>query len=65
MTLAENDVAPRFDLTTEVLIASFEDAGGDARTRTVVLAHSSAGDLCQMILSEGIDVVVCGGGGAW
>jgi predicted Fe-Mo cluster-binding NifX family protein len=61
LTLSENDVAPRFDLTTEVLIASLGRDGAETRTRTVVLAHPSPEDLCQLILSEGIDVVVCGG----
>ena len=61
MTLSENDVAPRFDLTTEVLIVSFLDDGTREKTRTVVLAHASAEDLCQLILNEGIGVVVCGG----
>jgi len=61
VTLSENDVAPRFDLTTEVLIASFREDGSVDRTRTVVLAHASAEDLCRLILTEGIDVVVCGG----
>jgi predicted Fe-Mo cluster-binding NifX family protein len=61
VTLSENDVAPRFDLTTEVLIASLEPDGAGARTRTVVLAHPSPEDLCQLILAEGIDVLICGG----
>ncbi len=61
VTLSEKDVASRFDLTTEVLIASFEEKGMDAQTKTVVLAHPSPEDLCQLILTEGIDVVVCGG----
>jgi predicted Fe-Mo cluster-binding NifX family protein len=61
VTISENDVAPRFDLTTEVLIAFFMEDGVDDKNRTIVLAHASAEDLCQLILKEGIDVVVCGG----
>ena len=61
LTLSESDVAPRFDLTTEVLIASLREDGSGDKTRTVVLAHASAEDLCQLILNEGINVVVCGG----
>ena len=61
VTLSESDVAPRFDLTTEVLIASFREGGSGDKTRTVMLAHASAEDLCQLILNEGINVVVCGG----
>jgi hypothetical protein len=61
VTISENDVAPRFDLTTEVVIASVGDGGSPDQTRTIVLAHASAEDLCQLILNEGIQVVVCGG----
>ena len=61
LTLSESDVAPRFDLTTEVLIASLREDGSADKTRTVVLAHASAEDLCQLILNDGINVVVCGG----
>lgn len=56
-----NEVTPRFDLTTEVLIASF---GPDRRMqdqRVVVLPQASAEKLCHMILTEDVQVVVCGG----
>ena len=61
VTLSENNVAPRFDLAAEVLICSIGPEGSAERTRTIVLAHASAEDLCQLILEEGIDVVICGG----
>ena len=61
ITLYENDVAARFDLTTEALIASFGADRADEERKTLVLAHSSAEDLCQLILDEGVDVVICGG----
>lgn len=61
VTISENDVAPRFDVTTEVVISSEGDGGSPDQTRTIVLAHASAEDLCQLILNEGIQVVVCGG----
>jgi predicted Fe-Mo cluster-binding NifX family protein len=61
VTISENDVAPRFDLATEVLIVSLHEYSSNEKIRTVVLAHASAEDLCQLILSEGVNVVVCGG----
>ncbi len=61
ITLFENDVAPRFDLTTEVLISSIGANRSIERNKTIVLAHASAEELCQLILSEGVDVVICGG----
>ena len=61
ITLRENDVAPRFDLTTEVLIAALGVDGPVEEDKTIVLAHASPEDLCQLILNEDIDVVICGG----
>ncbi len=59
--MSENDVAPRFDQTTEVLITTIGADGPVEEDKTIVLAHASPEDLCQLILNEGIDVVVCGG----
>ena len=61
ITLCENDVAPRFDLATEVFVCSIGTDGSAEHTRTIVLAHASAEDLCQLILEEGVEVVICGG----
>ncbi len=55
------EVAPRFDLATEVLIVSLSESGNRRETQTVVLPHASAEDLCQLVLTEKIDVVICGG----
>ncbi len=55
------EVSPRFDLATEVWIGV---QGADNRflqERIVILPQASAENLCQLILSEGADVVVCGG----
>jgi len=61
ITLCENDVSPRFDLTTEVLISSLGTDGSIEKNRTVVLARASAEDLCQLISNEGINAVICNG----
>lgn len=61
ITLSENDVAPRFDLATEVVISIIGEDRSVEQNRTIVLAHASAEDLCQLILKEGIHVVICGG----
>ena len=61
ITLSESNVSPRFDLTTEVLIASLGEDGSIEENKTMVLAHDSAEDLCQLILSEEVNVVICGG----
>ena len=61
ITIWRNDVAPRFDQTTEVLIVSLDREGRVEHRKTVVLPTVSAEDLCHMIISEGINWVICGG----
>lgn len=56
-----NEVTPRFDLTTEVLVATVDDQGKLQGESVVVLAKASPETLCHMILTESIQVVVCGG----
>ena len=59
--LYENDVAPRFDLTTEVLIATGDGTPPAGGQRMVVLPRASADQLCHLIITEGVQVVICGG----
>ena len=61
ITLSENDVSPRFDLTTEVIMTELSSNRSVAGERTIVLPHASAEDLCHLILTEGVDTVICGG----
>jgi predicted Fe-Mo cluster-binding NifX family protein len=61
ITLYESDVAPRFDMATEVLIATLGPDGSVVEEKNIVLPQASAEILCQLILGEGVDVVVCGG----
>lgn len=55
-----DDVAPRFDLAPEALIAGIDDDGRIADERTIVLSQASADALCRLILDERIALVVCG-----
>ncbi len=57
--LFENDVAPRFDLATDVLIV--KRRGEELREKVVVLSRASAEELCKLILNENVNAVVCGG----
>ena len=59
--LHENDVAPRFDLATEVLIVTGIGKAGSGDKRMVVLPRASADQLCHLIITEGIRTVICGG----
>jgi len=61
LTILENEVAPRFDLATEVVVAVLDSDGTLTQKRTVVLPQAGAENLCHLILSEGIETVICGG----
>lgn len=56
-----DDVAPRFDTAQEVLIAVMEDDGRVADKRVVILPEASAEGLCNLILTERVDEVICCG----
>ena len=60
ITLRENDVAPRFDLTTEVLLQSGGLTDEAARRKILILPQASAEELCHLILAEEVRTVVCG-----
>ena len=57
----ENDVAPRFDLATEVRIARALGGRMGRNVRTVLLSSASAEELCGVIVRENASVVLCGG----
>ena len=59
--LHENDVAPRFDLATEVVIAAGEDIADSKEHKMVVLPRASADQLCHLAITEKVQVVICGG----
>ncbi len=61
ITLLRNDVAPRFDLATDVLVARTDDSGRLLSRKTLVLPSGSGEQMCQLVLSEGADLVVTGG----
>ena len=56
-----NQVAPRFDLATEVSIVSIAEDGRSIEQKTVVLPRASAEQLCHLVLLEKIKTVVCCG----
>jgi len=56
-----DQVAPRFDLATEVHIFSITDKGRFLEDKTVVLPRASAEQLCHLIIMEKIDTIICGG----
>lgn len=61
ITMHDNNVAARFDLTSEVLIALCENQQVLGTPRTILMTRPSAEELCSLIIKEGINVVICGG----
>jgi len=61
ITIRGNNVAPRFDLTTEVLIAQCENKQILGSPRNILMTRPSSEDLCALIIKEDINMVVCGG----
>jgi len=59
--LLGDDVAPRFDLAPEAVVAGLDDEGGIVEERTIVLPNASSELLCRVVLDERINIVVCGG----
>lgn len=60
VTLYRDEVAPRFDLCSEVLLVIVDAAGDEVRRQDLVLAHSSADDLCDLILDREVSAVITG-----
>jgi len=61
LTLANDMIAPRFDLATEVLIVPAVGKKIAGSPRTMLLPGPSADDLCGLILKEDITILICGG----
>lgn len=59
--LRGDEIAPRFDLAPEVVIVAIENDGAIGEQRVMVLAHPSPETLCELILREKVDIVVCCG----
>ncbi len=58
--LLGDKISPRFDLATEVLVISLEKSG-EYEEKMLVLPQASAEQLCHLVLTEGVQVVICGG----
>jgi len=61
ITLQDNHIAPRFDLTTEVLIARIAKEKVLGKPRTILLPGPSSDELCGLAIKEEVALVICGG----
>lgn len=59
--LSGDDVAPRFDLAQEAFVAVVRSDGPVSEDKTIILPRASAEALCNLILTERIDMVICCG----
>lgn len=59
--LLRENVAPRFDLAVELLLAAFDEDRAEVGRQHVMLAHSSADELCDFILRQGVNALIVGG----
>jgi predicted Fe-Mo cluster-binding NifX family protein len=61
LAIDDERVAARFDRTTEVVVATVRASGELEKERTVVLPRAAPDELCHLVITEGVDVVVCDG----
>jgi predicted Fe-Mo cluster-binding NifX family protein len=61
VTIEKDEVAPRFDLTSEILIT--ETDGGKVRgePRIILFPGTSGEDICGLAVKENISLLICGG----
>jgi predicted Fe-Mo cluster-binding NifX family protein len=62
--LRDNDIAPRFDLATDVLIVTRlckSEAADTVEEKVIVLDHASPETMCRLAISEKIQTVICAG----
>ena len=54
-------VSPRFDLSPEVIIATFYDRQLLEEPRSIIISDVSAVIICDLALQENVATVICGG----
>jgi predicted Fe-Mo cluster-binding NifX family protein len=59
--ISGNEISPRFDQATEVIIFYLEKNETKPEEKIIVLPQASADKLCHMILTEGIKTLICCG----
>ncbi|MBU1195909.1 MAG: hypothetical protein KKE62_16210 [Proteobacteria bacterium] len=58
--LFHEEVAPRFDLASEVLVILLSKGNVIEEKKTIVLPRPSADELCHLLLSENVNTLICG-----
>jgi predicted Fe-Mo cluster-binding NifX family protein len=61
VTIQKNEVAPRFDQSSEILITETEGEEIIGNPRIILLPGTSGEDICSLATKENISMVICGG----
>jgi predicted Fe-Mo cluster-binding NifX family protein len=61
ITINKDEVAPRFDLTSEIQITETEAGKITGEPRIILLTGSSGEDICALAIKENISLLICGG----
>ncbi len=59
--LLKEEVAPRFDLSTEILMAWCSAEGDVEQEKLLILPGPSAERICHMAMTEHVKAIICGG----
>jgi len=61
ITIRGDFVSPRFDLSPEVIIATYYDGRLLEEPRSIIVSDVSAEIICDLALQENVATVICGG----
>ena len=61
LTIAGENISPRLDMTSEILIATARNGELVEPPKTILLNRPSSEDMCELIIKEGADCLICGG----
>ena len=61
LSISGDCIAPRFDLSPEVIIATYYDRKLLEEPRSIIVSDVSAERLCDLALHEDVAIVICGG----
>jgi len=61
LTIYKNEIAPRFDQSSEILIAETEGEKISGNPRIILLPGTSGEDICGLAIKENISLLICGG----
>ena len=61
LTIYKNEIAPRFDQSSEIIIAEKEGEKISGDPRIILLPGTSGEDICGLAIKENVALVICGG----